>query len=213
MNKVVILTGASGAIGKSIAATLKAKYEVVGLTRSTGFDLSRPETIKEAFADLNNVYGLVNNGAIYYGNRTTHYELDDWNYMLQVNLTGAFLCTQACIPRMVDGGRIINITSAGGQMGSRDLGYSASKAGLIGLTKSYARLLANRQILVNAIAPGPILPFMSPECDLKEKLDSTLLKRVGAPNDVSSMVEYLLSNKASFITGATLDVNGGELLR
>ncbi|MBI2051492.1 SDR family oxidoreductase [Candidatus Roizmanbacteria bacterium] len=161
-------------------------------------------------------YALVNNAGIYPIKKINEYDLALWNEVISVNLTGAFLCVLYLRPYVSPGGRIVNIASTAAHLGSRDPGYSASKAGLVGLTKAIARNLSRFDIRVNAIAPGLIDTKMSQEMtkeDRKGLIQSALIKRAGRPSDVASVVSFLLSPGADFITGATLDVNGGIYLR
>lgn len=143
---------------------------------------------------------------------------EEWHYVLSVNLTGAFLCCQAVIPTMraQRSGKIILISSSAGQTGGLVVGvhYSASKAGLLGLTKALARALAP-DIQVNAVAPGTTETSMTQEwgqdtlTDLREQIPA---KRLGRPEDVAAAVAFLASSEADFITGHTLNVNGGLVM-
>jgi 3-oxoacyl-[acyl-carrier protein] reductase len=139
----------------------------------------------------------------------------DWDLVLQINLFGAFSCIQAVLPGMMRNrwGRIINIASVVGQAGAAgQANYAASKAGLIGLTKSLAQEMGSRGITVNAVAPGYIETDMTkvlPE-EVKQKvLASVPLARMGKPDDVAAAVKFLASEDASYITGHVLAVNGG----
>ena len=139
----------------------------------------------------------------------------DWDDVLTTNLTGAFLLSQACMGSMLKArwGRIINITSVVGETGQAgQANYAASKAGLIGLTKSLARELASRSVTVNAVAPGYIEPAMTAVLNDEQKAAMTQhipLGRAGSDADVAAAVAFLASEDASYITGHTLDVNGG----
>jgi 3-oxoacyl-[acyl-carrier protein] reductase len=140
---------------------------------------------------------------------------EDWDRVLQVNLTGAFQCIQQVLGPMMRErwGRIVNIASVVGEMGNAgQSNYSASKAGLIGLTKSIAQEMGSRNITVNAIAPGYIETDMTANLtqELKDKMLANIpLKRIGRPQDVANAVKFLASDDASYITGHVLDVNGG----
>jgi 3-oxoacyl-[acyl-carrier protein] reductase len=142
----------------------------------------------------------------------------DWDSVLQTNLTGAFLCTQAVIGSMLKQrwGRIINITSVFGQTGQiGQANYAASKAGLIGFTMSMAREVASRNITVNAVAPGYIETAMTENlsAELKSKVAEMIpLGRAGSDMDVAYAVKFLASDEAGYITGHVLNVNGGMLM-
>jgi len=139
----------------------------------------------------------------------------DWDDVLTTNLTGAFLLTQACVSSLLKNrwGRIINITSVVGETGQAgQANYAASKAGLIGLTKSLARELASRNITVNAVAPGFIETPMTHVLTEEQKAAFNTqipLGRIGTDADIAHAVTFLASEEASYITGHTLDVNGG----
>jgi 3-oxoacyl-[acyl-carrier protein] reductase len=139
----------------------------------------------------------------------------DWDLVLQTNLTGAFQMVQQVLPGMMRErwGRIVNISSVVGEMGNAgQANYAASKAGLIGLTKSLAQEVGSRNITVNAIAPGFVETDMTHSLTDEQKqrmLDHTPLKRMGTPEDIAGAVTFLASDYASFITGHVLAVNGG----
>ena len=142
-------------------------------------------------------------------------DLDEetWKTVLDINLTGAFLCTKAALPYIPDGGRIVNIASVLAHMGSsQGAHYAASKAGVISFSKSLARELAPRKITVNVVAPGAtetdIIADDTPE-KRKEREKITPLGRVAQPEEIADAVSYLLSEKANYITGETINVNGG----
>jgi 3-oxoacyl-[acyl-carrier protein] reductase len=142
-------------------------------------------------------------------------KLDDWNLVMQINLTGAFLCAQQVIPGMMKErwGRIVNIASVVGESGNPgQANYVSSKAGLIGLTKCLAQELGSRNITVNAITPGFIETDMTAVLteEQKQKMaEKIALKRLGRPEDVANAVKFLVSEEAAYITGHVLKVNGG----
>lgn len=238
--KVAFVTGASRGIGRACAMALAAKGArvalaarnleklgaVAGEIRGSGgdayvveIDLERPESIKSSFAKTASEFGridiLVNNAGLTRDGLAVRMRKEDWDLVIQTNLTGAFLCSQQVLQAMMRErwGRIINITSVVGEMGNAgQANYSASKAGLIGLTKSLAQEMGSRGITVNAIAPGFIETDMTgvlPE-ELKGKLLANIpLRRMGSAHDVAAAVEFLASDAASYITGHVLDVNGG----
>lgn len=238
--KVAFITGASRGIGKAcaialaragarvaLAARAADKLEEVaagiraggGEAYVTSMDLSAPESIKESFAKTAREFGsvaiLVNNAAITKDNLALRMKLEDWHAVLQTNLTGAFISIQQVLQGMMRErwGRIVNISSlvaATGNPGQAN--YAASKAGLIGLTKTLAQEMASRNITVNAVAPGFIETDMTsvlPEELKKNMLFAIPLKRFGQPEDVAAAVRFLASAEAGYITGQVINVNGG----
>jgi 3-oxoacyl-[acyl-carrier protein] reductase len=182
-------------------------------------DLASEESIKACakavIAQLGKVDILVNNAGITRDILAMRMKKKDWDDVLATNLTGAFLMTQAVMQSMVKArwGRVINITSVVGEAGQAgQANYAASKAGLIGLTKSLARELASRTITVNAVAPGYIETAMTAVLTEEQKTAMTSvvpLQRAGTDRDVAAAVAFLASDGAAYITGHTLDVNGG----
>lgn len=238
--RVALVTGASQGIGRACAMALahagaqvalaarnQANLEEVaaqiaaagGVARPFPMDLSSEDSIRAgaraALAHFGKVDILVNNGGITRDNLMLRMKLADWETVLATNLTGAFLLTQAVCSSMLKArwGRIVNITSVVGETGQAgQANYAASKAGLIGLTKSLARELASRNITVNAVAPGYIETPMT--AVLNEQQRATMMAQVpldrpGTPEDVAHAVAFLASDAASYITGHVLDVNGG----
>jgi 3-oxoacyl-[acyl-carrier protein] reductase len=238
--RVAMVTGASQGIGRACAVALaKAGARVALAARNASklaevaaeieaaggkamtfeMDLASEDSIKAVTKAVVAQYGkieiLVNNGGITRDNLMLRMKLADWNAVLQTNLTGAFLLTQAVTSSMlkVRWGRIINISSVVGETGQAgQANYAASKAGLIGLTMSLARELASRNITVNAVAPGYIATPMTDVLNDQQRsamLTQIPLDRAGTPEDVASAVVFLASDQASYITGHVLDVNGG----
>ncbi|MBV9265872.1 MAG: 3-oxoacyl-[acyl-carrier-protein] reductase [Acidobacteriaceae bacterium] len=241
MNKrTVLVTGASRGIGKAcVEALASAGYRLVLAARSldkleevaneirteggeafaVAIDLSSSESIASGFSRAAKEFGridiLVNNAGVTKDGLAVRMKQADWESVLQTNLSGAFYAIQQVLPGMMRErwGRIVNISSVVGEMGNPgQANYVASKAGLIGLTKSLAQEIGSRNITVNAVAPGFIETDMThgltPE--LKQKMvDNTPLKRMGSPEDVAHAVKFLVSDEAGFITGHVLDVNGG----
>ncbi len=238
--KVAVITGASRGIGRSIALELAARGAVivavdmdqvstdavVAELQATGAkalavvgnvtvtaDVERMfETAVEAFGRVDI---LVNNAGITRDGMLMRMKDEDWDAVLSVNLKGAFLCTRAVFKVMSKqrSGRIINIASVVGQMGNAgQANYCASKAGLIGLTKSNAREMAKRSITVNAVAPGFIATAMTDA--LSDKVRAELaaqipLERLGSADDIANAVVFLASESSGYITGHVLSVNGG----
>ncbi len=231
-NRTAFVTGASRGIGLACAHALAsagarvilaardaAKLEaasaaIPGSTWVT-LDMSSQESIKAAFAKAGPVDILVNNAAVTKDGLALRMKKDDWDAVLATNLTGAFLAIQQVMQGMMKErwGRIINISSIVGETGNPgQANYVASKAGLIGLTKSLAQEIASRNITVNAIAPGFIDTDMTAALSdqLKENMLAHIpLKRFGKPEDVAAAVKFLASEEAGYITGAVLNVNGG----
>jgi 3-oxoacyl-[acyl-carrier protein] reductase len=182
-------------------------------------DVSNQEQVKAAFQALLDRWGkvdfLVNNAGITRDGLVLRMKREDWDTVLQVNLTGVFECTREALHSMVRNrfGRIINVTSVVAQMGNKgQANYIASKAGIIGFTRAVAREVASRNITVNAVAPGFIDTEMTQA--INEQARDTLLQmiplgRMGTAADVAAAVRFLLSEDAGYITGHVLNVNGG----
>lgn len=171
------------------------------------------ERVEKEFAGLD---VLVNNAGVGAGTRLAEISLEEWDRILNTNLRGAFLLCQACYPLLKrrGGGAIVNISSVAGQTGGLAAGvhYAASKAGLLGLTKSLATQLAADHIRVNALAPADIETDMTaswPESLRETLLARTPLRRFGSVDEVVRAVVFLASDQSSFVTGETLNVNGG----
>ena len=182
-------------------------------------DIASEESIKScakaALGHFGSIEILVNNAGITRDTLALRMKRSDWDEVLQTNLTGTFLMTQALLSPMLKArwGRIINITSVVGETGQAgQANYAASKAGLIGLTKSLARELASRNITANAVAPGYIETAMTAVLDEKQRnsmLEHIPLGRAGTDADIANAVRFLASDDAAYITGHVLDVNGG----
>jgi 3-oxoacyl-[acyl-carrier protein] reductase len=174
--------------------------------------------IKSALAQFGKIDILVNNAGITRDQLIMRMKRADWDAVLTTNLTSAYLCIQQVIPSMLKQrwGRIINITSIMGQTGQAgQANYSASKAGLIGLTMAIAREVASRNITCNAVSPGFIETHMTAALseDFKQNAVKNIpLGRVGSPEDIANAVCFLASDEASYITGHVLNVNGGMLM-
>ena len=238
--KVALVTGASQGIGRAIALdlakhgaavavaarsidkleSLAAEITTSGSTaKAFALDVTSEDSIKscakQVLADLGACHILVNNAGITRDSLALRMKLADFDDILRSNLTGAFLLTQAVISSMMKArwGRVINITSVVGETGAAgQANYAASKAGLIGLTKSLAREFASRNITVNAVAPGFISTAMTDALTDEQKsgiLAQVPLARYGTVSDIASAVSFLASDAAAYITGHTLDVNGG----
>ena len=238
--RIALVTGASQGIGRACALRLAREGATValaarnlaklaevaaeiaasgGAAHAFALDLSSEDSIKECakavLAQFGGVHILVNNAGITRDILALRMKRKDWDDVLTTNLTGAFLMSQAVMSAMVKNrwGRIINVTSVVGETGQAgQANYAASKAGLIGLTKSLARELASRTITVNAVAPGYIDTAMTSVLTDEQKAATAQhipLGRVGTDIEVAHAVAFLASEEASYITGHTLDVNGG----
>lgn len=239
-HRVALVTGASRGIGREIALTLcRSNFDVVvaspevekneevaetirqygGNTMTLDLDVSSRDSVRQGvdavLKQLGRIDVLVNNAGITRDALSMRMKPEDWDKVLQINLTGAFYMSQAVIPPMMKErwGRIINIASVVGEMGNPgQANYVSSKAGLIGLTKCLAHELASRNITVNAVAPGYIETDMTavlPQ-EVKDRMLAMIpLKRFGQPKDIANAVKFLASDDAAYITGAVLRVNGG----
>jgi 3-oxoacyl-[acyl-carrier protein] reductase len=238
--RVALITGASQGIGRATAVALAAQGATVALAARSQdklesvaeeiraaagtaeiftLDISSEDSIKAAARDvllkLHKIDILVNNAGITRDGLMLRMKRLDWDSVLATNLTGTFLLTQLVAAAMLRAryGRIINITSVVGQTGQAgQVNYAASKAGLIGLTKSLARELASRNITVNAVAPGYIETPMTDVLNEDQRHAMTQnipLGRAGTPLDIAHAVAFLASPGADYITGHVLNVNGG----
>ncbi|GAB4251655.1 3-oxoacyl-ACP reductase FabG [Deferrisoma sp.] len=209
----VLVTGRDPEVAARVAAALPA--EALG----TGLDVADPGSVEVAVGRVLEAWGridiLVNNAGITRDNLALRMKLADWRAVIDTNLTGAFLCAKACLRPMVraKSGAVVNISSVVGALGNPGQpNYCAAKAGLEGLTRSLAREYANRGVRVNAVAPGYIATDMTaelPEAVREGLLAQVPLARLGRPEDVAEAVAFLASDRAAYITGQVLHVNGG----
>jgi 3-oxoacyl-[acyl-carrier protein] reductase len=235
-----MVTGAAQGIGRAIAGALGQAGAVVALCdvvepdraaealaeagASAAYlrcDVTRASeveaTVKEVVEKLGGLHILVNNAGIAIDGLLLRAKTEDWNRVLEVNLTGAFFCARAAAKHLLkakEWGRLVNISSVVGEAGNPgQVAYAASKAGILGLTKTLARELASRGVTVNAVAPGFIETRMTEEHvkgERREKLIASIpLGRIGTPRDVADAVLFLCSDSARYITGQVLGVNGG----
>ena len=241
--QVAIVTGASRGIGRAIALELathgayiivnyasssRAAEALVEEVTSAGgqalalqADVSQAEQVDALFNSVmekcDRIDILVNNAGITRDTLVLRMKLEDWQAVIDLNLTGVFLCTRAASKIMLKkrSGRIINITSVAGQMGNPgQANYSAAKAGVIGFTKTVAKELASRGITVNAVAPGFIATDMTSKLSNTEEILKFIpLNRYGQPEEVAGMVRFLAADPAAaYITGQVFNVDGGMVM-
>ena len=239
--KTVLITGASRGIGKATASAFARKgYSVIinfnrseseakaladELTETYGVDckaikadVSNPSEVRAMFEEAGPVDVLINNAGVSSQMLFTDITDDEWRKTIGTNLDGVFCCCRAALPHMIakKSGVIINISSMWGEVGaSCEVHYSASKAGVIGLTKALAKEVAPSGIRVNCISPGVIMTDMMKGFDdetIEELKSETPLGRLGTPEDIANAALFLSSDEASFITGQTLGVNGGIII-
>lgn len=244
MNKVALITGGTRGIGKEIAYTLaEENYDIIINYRTENEELMKlkkeieqkrvrclllkgdvsnfedcKKLVEEAINRMNHIDVLVNNAGITKDTLLMRMKPEDFNEVINVNLIGTFNMTKNVINYMVKErkGRIINVSSVVGISGNAgQTNYAASKAGIIGFTKSLAKEVASRNILVNAIAPGFIQTDMTNilKENVKDEIAKTIpLKRMGTAKDVANVVKFLVSEDSSYITGQVIQVDGGMLM-
>ncbi|PTJ83407.1 beta-ketoacyl-ACP reductase [Mammaliicoccus sciuri] len=245
MTKTAIVTGASRGIGRKIALELgKEGYNVVGNyagnkekaeevvseIKSFGVEsfafqanVSEQDEVKAMIKETTSQFGtidvLVNNAGITRDNLLMRMKQDEWDDVINTNLKGVFNCVQAVTRPMLKqkSGRIINLSSVVGSLGNAgQVNYVATKSGVEGMTRTFARELASRGITCNAVAPGFIVSDMTDQLsdELKEQMKSQIpLARFGEDSDIAHTVAFLASDKASYITGQTIHVNGGMYMQ
>lgn len=242
-NKVAIVTGASRGIGKAVALRLAREGAHVVATATTlenanktvaeikqkggnahaiAVDISEEASVtamvSEVLEKFDTIDILVNNAGITRDNLLVRMSSDDWQKVIDVNLSGVFYCIKAVTKTMMRkrAGKIINITSIVGEIGNAgQVNYSAAKAGIIGMTKSVAKELAGRNVQVNSVAPGYIRTDMTsdlPEANKEKLLEVIPAGRMGEPEDVAGLVAFLASEDANYITGQIINADGGMVM-
>ena len=238
--KTVFVTGASRGIGKSIALELGNNFKVVvgfsnsedmavevveeinnsgGDALSIQLNIGDKNSVDKAFTEIENKYShvdiLINNAGITRDNILPRMKEDEWNDVIQTNLTGNFYTSQRAIKKMIKNkwGRIVFISSVVGLSGNQgQANYAASKAGLIGLSKSISKEVGSRNITSNVIAPGYIETDMTSFIDDENReniIEQLSIKRMGIPEDISNMVSFLCKDESEYITGQVIPIDGG----
>jgi 3-oxoacyl-[acyl-carrier protein] reductase len=239
--KTVLITGAGGGIGKAIARALHAQGAIIGLSDVKeeflkdiaaelkdrvhilpSFDITEETNVNALAEKAEEIMGkvdiLVNNAGITRDTLAIRMQKKDWDDVIAINLTTPFLLSKAILSKMMKRkyGRVINIASVVGVMGNAgQANYSASKGGLIAMTKTLAREFANRGITVNAVAPGFIATRMTDQLSEEQKkklLEAVPLARMGTPEDVAYAIAFLAADEAGYITGQTININGGMVM-
>ena len=240
-NKNILITGATGGIGRSIVKSFDGdnnnlliigtnenklnalSQELKSSTKYLACDFNDYRNVKKITTKINEELDnkidiLINNAGITRDNLTLRMKEEEWNSVINLNLNTTFFLTKEILKFMVKNrfGRIINISSVVGSSGNiGQANYAASKAGLEGMTKSIALEVASRGITANCIAPGFIKTAMTSDILEKNKdkiINNIPIKRVGLPDDISSLTKFLASDKANYITGQTFHINGGMLM-
>lgn len=242
--KIALVTGASRGIGKAIAIELGKQKDITVIGTATSksgadgisgyleesgikgqgvvMDITNQESIDKVISMVNENYGainiLVNNAGITADNLFLRMKDEEWDKVIDANLSGVYRTVKACIRSMIKSkwGRIVNISSIVGISGNPgQANYCAAKAGVIGFTKSLAKEIATRGITVNVVAPGFIATDMTsqlPEASKSKLLEQIPMGRIGEAKDIANAVKFLTSDDAGYITGETINVNGGMLM-
>ena len=238
--KTALVTGGSRGIGRAIALDLSKSFNIIvgyssskdsaeevaseivksgGKATALEIDVTNAESIENAFTTIEKEYGgvdvLVNNAGITKDNILPRLKEDDWTDVIDTNLSGSFRTSQRAIKHMMKSkwGRIVYISSIVGMMGNQgQANYAASKAGLIGLSKSIAKEMGSRNITSNVIAPGYIDTDMTAFLTDEQKeniIEQLSIKRIGKPEDIANIVSFLCSDESEYITGQVISVDGG----
>ncbi|TCC65844.1 SDR family oxidoreductase [Kribbella pittospori] len=234
--RVAVVTGGAGGLGRACVESLLARGTAVAVVDRlppkdlpdkaicVTADVTSPDQVRSAHEEvvdrLGGVSILVNAAGIARSTRFADISLDEWQSVLGVSITGTFLMTQACLPgmRAAGWGRIVNFSSTAGKNVSTLGGahYTTAKAGLLGLTRALAQELGPLGITVNAVCPGlfdtEMARSLAPGRDLDAYLGGLPVPRIGQPSEVGELVAFLAGDQAAYITGASVDINGGELM-
>jgi NAD(P)-dependent dehydrogenase (short-subunit alcohol dehydrogenase family) len=240
--KVAVVTGAAGGMGAAVASALSKLGATVVLndltveslqeltnslstpTLTIGADVTRKSDVASLVATVEERFGqidiLVNNAGVLRPTKIVEIDEDEWDFVVGVNLKGTFLCSQAVIPGMRNRGwgRIVNLSSTAGKNVSTIGGahYTAAKAGVLGLTRHIASEVAHDGITVNAVCPGLIDTDMTRRtittAETEAYAASFPIPRLGRPDEVAELIAFLATDRAAYITGASMDINGGDLM-
>ena len=216
-NKVVVVVGGSKGIGKGVVDAFTDLGAIIHSIHRDNCDITKPVEIDSYFDKLNKVDILINNAAINYCKPIEEITLNEWNSVIDTNLTSFFYIIKTCLPLMKKGSKIINVSSIAGRSKSLVSGvhYTSSKAGLIGLTRQLDQELGPKGININCVCPCQTLTPMLKRSMTNEQLselESKLpLRRVAQVSEVVKPILFLCSDDASYIHGACLDINGGQL--
>ena len=213
---VALVTGGTRGIGAAAARALEADgWQVAVASRSTGMDVTDPASVEEGFAAVENSLGpvlcVVNSAGIRADNLALSLTDEEWDTVIDTNLTAAFRLTRRAMRGMLRArfGRVVNIASVvGPRANAGQANYAASKAGLIGFTKTVAAEVARKGVTVNAVAPGFIETDMTADIPAAVK-EAVPARRAGTPDEVAACVRFLASDEAGYVTGTTLYVDGG----
>lgn len=216
-NKIVVVVGGSTGIGKGIVDSFKKLGARVESISRSNCDITKEKDIDFYFSGIHKVDILINNAAINYCKSIENISLNEWNEVINTNLTSYFYIIKKCIPLMSKGSKIINVSSIAGRSKSLVSGvhYTSSKAGLIGLTRQLAQELGPKGININCVCPSqtltPMLERSMTKKQLKELSSNIPLRRVATVDEIVNPILFLCSEGASYIHGACLDINGGQL--
>jgi 2-dehydro-3-deoxy-L-rhamnonate dehydrogenase (NAD+) len=219
--RVALVTGGAGGLGTAIADRLRGDGLDVVAADLPALDVTDPDSVDRTVAHVLGRHGgldvLVNNAGIAGASApVTDYALDEWRRVLDVNLTGTFLCTRRCLPVMIERGygRIVNVASIAGAEGNPGMAaYSASKAGVIALTNAVGKEVARTGVLVNCVVPAVIDAGLTDDASPEERELFTArvpMGRMGRPEELAALVAWLASEQCSFSTGAAFDLSGGR---
>jgi len=216
-HKTVIVVGGSKGIGKGVVNSFTKKgYNVYSISRNN-CDITNTQDIDRYFASIPNVDILVNNAAINFCKKIEEIDFNEWNDVISTNLSSYYYIIKTVLPKMCKGGKIVNVSSIAGRSKSLVSGvhYTSSKAGLIGLTRQLAQELGPKGININCVCPSqtltPMLKRSMNENQLKELSSNIPLRRIATIDEIVNPILFLCSEGASYIHGACLDINGGQL--